>query len=156
MRLLRLLAILRLLLVSRLLLLVLLGLAVSAAASHAARDGAANHVTHGTAHSHASCNTGTMVTCCSFSYVEVVSPPAVAAICLNMLGCCGCAIMGAGAAGGAAIGVWRDGAGGGGEAARGAARGGGAARPRLGMISWSENEKCCTLSDKCELIALKR
>ena len=53
-------------------------------------------------------------------------------------------MAGAGADGGAAMGVLRDGAGGG-AAARGAARGGGeAARPRLGMIrlQLSENKKC--------------
>ena len=55
-------------------------------------------------------------------------------------------MAGAGADGGAAMGVLRDGAGaGGGAAARGAARGGGeAARPRLGIIrlQLSENKKC--------------
>ena len=56
-------------------------------------------------------------------------------------------MAGAGADGGAAMGVFLDGAGGGGAAARGAILGGGeAARPRLGMIMMfrflSVNKKC--------------
>ena len=62
--------------------------------------------------------------------------PAVAAICLKSPGCWGWAAMGAGAAGGAVMGVLRDaGAGGGGDECRGAILGGGdAARPRRGIV----------------------
>ena len=67
------------------------------------------------------------------------TPPAVAAICLNMLGCCGCMEDIMGAEGGAAAGTWLGGGGaarGAGAAMRGAGarEGGEAERPRRGIL----------------------
>ena len=127
------LAILRLLGVGRLLLLQLLFL-VSSTTSHTSSEGAAHHMTHRTAYRHTTFEISINV--CSVVSGQFYSP-AVAAICLNMLGCWGRAIIGAGAAGGAAIGGFRAGAG----AGRGGGadiRGGEAARPRRGIFLFSE------------------
>ena len=65
---------------------------------------------------------------------------------MNMLGCWGWAIMGDGAAGGAAMGVWRGGGGGAGAGLGGGddIRGGEAALPRRGILAncLKDNKKC--------------